>query len=93
MMKRKNAFIAFILVIVTFFLWQPHGGAMEVTDKFAISGILAGAYQYQDVSDASGLENTGRGGLAFQRHPDHHRSQGAILPGAGKARGDGHRLR
>ncbi len=66
MMKRKNAFIAFILVIVTFFLWQPHGGAMEVTDKFAIGGILAGAYQYQDVSDAPGLENTGRSGLAFQ---------------------------
>jgi len=63
---RSKAFVSFIVAFVTFFLWQPHGGAMEVTNKFAIGGILAGAYQYQNVSDAPGLENTGRGGLAFR---------------------------
>ena len=62
----KKAFISFILAISTFVLWQAQGVAMEITDKFAIGGILAGAYQYQDVSDAPGFENTGRGGLTFQ---------------------------
>ena len=62
----KRAFISFTLTIVTFFLWHYHVGAMEITDTFSIGGILAGAYQYQDVSDASGFENTGRGGLSFQ---------------------------
>lgn len=51
---------------MTFFLCQSNGGAMEITDKLAIGGILAGAYQYQAVSDAPGFENTGRGGLSFQ---------------------------
>jgi len=58
--------ILFIVVIITFFLRQAHVGAMEITDKFAIGGILAGLYQYQDVVNAPGFDNTGRGGLAFQ---------------------------
>ncbi len=66
MMIGKRAFISFIVAMVTFFLWLPHVTAMEITDKFSIGGILAGSYQYQDVRDASGFENTGRGGLIFQ---------------------------
>lgn len=61
-----KAFLSFVVAIVTFLFWQPQSAAMKITDKFAIGGILAGAYQHQDVSDAAGFENTGRGGLAFQ---------------------------
>ncbi|CAB1071700.1 hypothetical protein D1AOALGA4SA_1326 [Olavius algarvensis Delta 1 endosymbiont] len=34
--------------------------AYDITDRFAIGGVLAGAYQYQWVD---GDENTGRGAL------------------------------
>jgi porin len=62
----EKAFISFMLAILTFFLWQPHIWAMAITDKFAIGGILYGAYQYNDVSGSPGFESTGRGGMAFQ---------------------------
>jgi hypothetical protein len=62
----KSKIISFVVAIVTFFLQQPHVGAMKITDKFAIGGILAGVYQYQEVINALGFDNTGRGGLAFQ---------------------------
>jgi len=62
----KSAFISFIVAIIIFFLGQSHVGAMEITDKFAIGGILACAYQYQDLRHVPGFENTGRGGLIFQ---------------------------
>jgi len=42
--------------------------AMEVTDKFAIGGVLAGAYQYQVVTDARGFDDVGRGAVSF--HPE-----------------------
>jgi Carbohydrate-selective porin, OprB family len=62
----RKALISFILTIVAFFLWEPHGAAIKITDKFSIGGIMAGAYQYQDVSDVTDFESTGRGALAFQ---------------------------
>lgn len=62
----KRIIISFIVAVLLCFFRQSYVGAMEITDKFAIGGILAGAYQYQDVSDAPGFENTGRGGLSFQ---------------------------
>ncbi len=37
--------------------------AYEITDKFSIGGVLAGAYQYQWVD---GDDNLGRGALPFQ---------------------------
>lgn len=62
----KRAFIPIIMAIITFFLQQSYVGAIQITDKFAIGGILAGAYQYQDLSETPGFEDTGRGGLIFQ---------------------------
>jgi porin len=40
--------------------------AIDVTDKLSIEGVLAGAYQYQDLSDAPDFSDTGRGALPFQ---------------------------
>lgn len=62
----KRVFISFIVAIIISFSRQSHVDALEITDKFAIGGILAGAYQYQDLSDTPGFENAGRGGLIFQ---------------------------
>jgi hypothetical protein len=62
----KRAFISFITAIITFFLQQSYVDAVQITDKFAIGGILSGAYQYQDLSDTLDFEDTGRGGLSFQ---------------------------
>jgi porin len=39
---------------------------LQVTDKLSIGGVLAGAYQYQDVRGAPGFEDTGRGAVPFQ---------------------------
>jgi porin len=40
--------------------------ATDITDKLSIGGVLAGAYQYQDLSDGPGFSNIGRGALPFQ---------------------------
>jgi hypothetical protein len=40
--------------------------AFEVTNELSIGGVLAGAYQYQDISGAPGFEDTGRGAVPFQ---------------------------
>jgi porin len=53
---------AILLIPISF----PSGHALEITDKLRIGGILAGAYQYQEVNDAPGFENTGRGAVTFQ---------------------------
>jgi porin len=58
------AITAFIVMMI--FISNPSGHALEVTDKLSIGGVLAGAYQYQDVQDAPGFKDTGRGAVAFQ---------------------------
>jgi porin len=40
--------------------------AYDINEKLSIGGVLAGAYQYQSVSDTPGFENTGRGAVPFQ---------------------------
>ena len=40
--------------------------AIDVTDKLSIEGVLAGAYQYQDLSNDPDLTGKGRGALPFQ---------------------------
>lgn len=42
------------------------GLAYELNDKLAIGGVLAGAYQYQLIDEAAGVEDTGRGAVALQ---------------------------
>ena len=40
--------------------------AYEINDKLSIGGIIAGEWQYQDLSDAEGFESEGRGAMVFQ---------------------------
>ena len=48
------------------FVLAGDGFGYEITDKLYIGGLLAGAYQYQNISDAPGYENEGRGAVLFQ---------------------------
>ena len=50
------------VVMSLFFIWTTALG-YDVTDKFFVGGILAGAYQYQWVD---GDENKGRGAVPFE---------------------------
>lgn len=63
-MKHKGRWFGFFFIVV--FLQGANCLAFEITDELSIGGILAVAYQYQDVSDAPGFENTGRGAVSFQ---------------------------
>ncbi|MGD8986176.1 MAG: carbohydrate porin, partial [Desulfobacteraceae bacterium] len=40
--------------------------AIEITEKLSIEGVLAGSFQYQDLRDAPGFTNTGRGAMPFE---------------------------
>ncbi len=64
MVKMKFGEIAssFILVLAILLVSLPALG-YDITEKFSIGGILAGAYQYQWLD---GDENLGRGALPFQ---------------------------
>lgn len=59
-----------ILAVLAFFLPFFNAGpalAIDVSDRFSIGGILAGAYQHQELKDvASPDDSLGRGGIAFQ---------------------------
>ncbi len=37
-----------------------------ILEKLSVGGLVAGAYQYQNVDDAPGFSNTGRGAFVFQ---------------------------
>ena len=52
--------------VLVVFLQAANTLGIEITDKLSIGGVLAGAYQYQDLSDAPGFTNTGRGAVPFQ---------------------------
>lgn len=54
------------MIITACLSGSNYGQAVEVTDKLSIGGVLSGAYQYLDVSNASGSNNTGRGAVPFQ---------------------------
>jgi len=56
------------LAIMLFFIvgFRSTAGAVEVTDKVSVEGDLAGAYQYQSVSDADPYDSAGRGAVTFQ---------------------------
>jgi hypothetical protein len=66
MMRKRKIYILTLGSLLLIFFINIRGYAMEISDKFSIGGILAAAYQHQDLSDAPGFENTGRGGLTFQ---------------------------
>jgi porin len=52
--------------VLVVFLQAANGLGIEITDKLSIEGVLAGAFQYQDLRDAPGFTNTGRGAVPFQ---------------------------
>jgi len=43
-----------------------HCLAWDITDQLSINALLAGAYQYQEVSNAPGFEDKGRGAGKFE---------------------------
>lgn len=66
MALKKKWRIMTIVAIMVFSLCHASGYATEITDKFSIGGVLSGAYQYQDVSDAPGFDSKGKGAMTFQ---------------------------
>ena len=65
-MGRCNCFpLLWISMLVVLFS-GVNALAIDVTDKLSIGGVLAGAYQYQDLSQAPDFTNKGRGALPFQ---------------------------
>jgi len=63
-MKRLG--LACLAAFIAICLPAGKGLGYEISDKLRIGGILAGAWQYQSINDASGFDNLGRGALAFQ---------------------------
>jgi porin len=45
---------------------DPEAAGSEIFDKISFGALVAGAYQYQFVDDASGFDDTGRGAFVFQ---------------------------
>jgi hypothetical protein len=88
-MKRRPFLIVVCGVVTTICLLILQGAVLgyDVTDKFSIGGVIAGAYQYQWVD---GDDNKGRGGLPFQPEfsfrPTEH---GEIFSNFGFAAGNG----
>jgi hypothetical protein len=59
--------ITFFSLLLALVLQGASAEAYEVNDRLSISGILAGAYQYQVLGDTSlDYDNAGRGALPFQ---------------------------
>jgi len=59
-----------LFAIAFIFLSAGRGSAHEITDNLSIGGVIAGAFQYQSISDAPGFESRGRGALAIQPEID-----------------------
>ncbi len=57
-------------VISCFLLICSNIYAYDITDNLSIGGVIAGAFQYQSLSDAPGFENKGRGAVPFQPEID-----------------------
>ncbi|MGM0427644.1 MAG: carbohydrate porin [Thermodesulfobacteriota bacterium] len=52
--------------ILGIFMLAQSGWSYEINDKFSISGIIAGAWQYQDLDYAPDFDSEGRGAMVFQ---------------------------
>jgi len=63
MLKRKFLWDFILPAIFIHFFNQTSAIGYDITDKFSINGILAGAYQYQSGDD---IDDIGRGALPFQ---------------------------
>lgn len=54
------------MAILVVFSHRTDVVAIEINDELSIRGVLAGAFQYQDLGDAPGFTNTGRGAVPFE---------------------------
>lgn len=59
-----------LLITGIFFCAAMRATAFDFTERITLSGVLAGTYQYQTVSRASGFKDTGQGAAVFQ--PEMH---------------------
>ncbi len=66
MRKMKKLGLALLPAICGIFLLATTGLGYEINDKLSIGGIIAGEWQYQNLSDAEGFESEGRGAMVFQ---------------------------
>jgi porin len=58
--------LCYLVALSGFLVLASDGFGYEINDKLYMGGLLAGAYQYQSISDAPGYENEGRGAVLFQ---------------------------
>jgi porin len=65
-MSKGNWIGSVTTVMLMLCFWALPGFTMDITDKLSVSGVIAGVYQYQSVSDAPGSKDRGRGAVAFQ---------------------------
>jgi hypothetical protein len=57
----------FVAVAVgAFFVIALSAHGFDINNKLSVGGVLAGVYQYQQVSDPAGRNDAGRGAIAFQ---------------------------
>ena len=63
MLNRKRFWYFHLLLIVISFFFQTSALAYDITEKFSIGGVLAGAYQHQTGDD---IDDKGRGAIPFQ---------------------------
>jgi porin len=67
MTTEKKYCLSFILVVSALLICTSAGHATEITDMFSIGGVLAGAYQHQDVDNVANPDDSiGRGAVPFQ---------------------------
>jgi len=66
MEKRMYWVTGFLLAFMGMAFQASDTCAYEINDKFSIGGVIAGAYQFQSLSDAPGFDSEGRGTLVFQ---------------------------
>ena len=45
-----------LLALIGILLWTQLVSGYQINDKFSISGVLAGAWQYQDIDQAPGTD-------------------------------------
>lgn len=46
--------------LIGILLWINLVSGYQINDKFSVSGVLAGAWQYQDIDQAPGFDSEGR---------------------------------
>ena len=62
----KKLGLSCLLAICGISLLTGTAWSYEINDKFSIGGIIAGAWQYQDIDEAPGFDSEGRGAMVFQ---------------------------